>query len=63
MTLLRKVVEGNHYYGNGQKVVFDICVTRWIENVDAYERFLSGIAYIAEALEVVAHNNGSLNND
>ena len=63
MTLLRKVVEGNHHYGNGQKIVLGICVTRWVENVDGYESFLSAIAYMAEALEVIAHNNELLNNE
>ena len=48
-------MEGNQHYGNGQKIVFNICVTRWVENVDGYERFLSAIAYIVEALEVIAH--------
>ena len=55
MTLLKKVVEGNQHYRNGQKIVFDICLTRWVENVDGYERFLSAITYIVEALEVIAH--------
>ena len=55
MTLLKKVVEGNHHYGNKQKIVFDVCVTRWVENVDGYERFLPGIAYIFEALELIAN--------
>ena len=55
MTLLRKVVEENQHYGNGQKIVFDICLTRWVENVDGCERFLSAITYIVEALEVIAH--------
>ena len=30
-------------------------MTRWIENVDGYERFLSTIAYIVEVLEIIAH--------
>ena len=55
ISLLKKVMEGNQHYGNGQKIVFNICVTRWVENVDGYERFLSAIAYIVEALEVIAH--------
>ena len=55
MTLLKKVVEENQHYGNGQKIVFDISLTRWVENVDGYERFLSAITYIVEALEVIAH--------
>ena len=32
-----------------------------VENADGYDRFLSAIAYIVEALEVIAHNNESLN--
>ena len=34
MTLLKEVVrKQNETYGN-RKVVFDICVTRWVENLD-----------------------------
>ena len=55
MTLSKKIVEGNQCYGNGQKVVFNICATRWIENIHRYERFLLAIAYIVEALEVITH--------
>ena len=32
-------MEGNQHYGNKQKIVFDICVTRWVKNVDGYEKF------------------------
>ena len=46
MTLLKKVAEGKQHYRNGQKIVFDICATRWVENVDDYEKFLSAIVYI-----------------
>ena len=45
MTLLKKVVEGNRHYGNGEKILLDICLTRWVKNVDSYERFLSAITY------------------
>ena len=55
MTLLKKVAEGKQHYRNGQKIVFDICATRWVENVDDYEKFLSAIVYIVEALEVITH--------
>ena len=54
-TLLKKVVEGNQQYGNRQEIVFDICATRWVENVDDYETFLSATTYIVEVLEVIAH--------
>ena len=50
--LLKKIVERNQHYGNGQKIGFDICVTRWVENVDGYERFLLAITYIVKALKV-----------
>ena len=57
MTLLEKFVEGNKHYGKGQKIVFDICVTKIGQNVDGYERILSAIAYIIEALEVIVYKN------
>ena len=39
MTLLKKVVERNQHYGNGEKIEFDICLTSLVENVDGYEKF------------------------
>ena len=51
MTLLKKVIEGNQHYGNGKKIVFDICMASLVENVDGYERFLSVIAYIVKFLK------------
>ena len=55
MTLFKKVVEGNQHYGNGQKMAFVVCVTRWVVNLYGYERFFSAIAYIVKALEEIAH--------
>ena len=63
MTLLKKVVEGNQHYRNGQKIMFDTCVTSLVEDVDGYERFFSAIAYIVEAFEVIAYKSGSLYNE
>ena len=51
MTLLKKVVEGNQHYGNGKKIIFEICMTSLVKNVDGYERFLSAIAYIVKFLK------------
>ena len=63
MTLLKKVVEGNQHYRNGQKIMFDTCVTSLVEDVHGYERFFSAIAYIVEAFEVIAYKSGSLYNE
>ena len=54
MTLLNEVVrKQNETYGN-RKVVFDICVTRWVENLDGYNMMLHTLPYIIEAFEVIA---------
>ena len=55
MTLLKKVVQQNKHFWENQKVIFDVCVTRWVENLDGYERFLRVYPYILETLEVIAH--------
>ena len=55
MSFLKKFVEVNQHYGNGQKIVFDICVRRWVKNVDGYEWFLSSNAYIVEAIELISY--------
>ena len=54
-------MDGNQHYGNGQKIIFDICVTSFFENVDGQERFLSAIAYIVEVFEVIVYKSGSRN--
>ena len=54
MTMLKEVVrKQNETYGN-RKVVFDICVTRWVDNLDGYNMMLHTLPYIIEAFEVIA---------
>lgn len=55
MNLLQEVVKQNPNYSEGQKVIFNVCVTRWVENLDGYNQFLLAYPYIVEALEVIAH--------
>ena len=43
----------NETYGN-RKVVFDICVTHWVENLDGYNMMFHILPYIIEAFEVIA---------
>ena len=52
--LLRDVVKNNPHFSEHQKPIFDICVTRWVENLDGYKMFLIVYAFIIEALEVMA---------
>ena len=52
MRLLEEVVKQNPRYSS-QKVIFNGCVTRWVENLDEYNHFLSTYPYIKEALEEV----------
>ena len=41
MTLLRKNVKQNPNYMKGQKVMFALFVTRWVENSDGFLVFLT----------------------
>ena len=52
MRLLEEVVKQNPRYSS-QKVIFNGCVTRWVENLDEYNHFLLTYPYIKEALEEV----------
>ena len=54
MKLFEKVVKQNPHHSS-QKVIFNVCVTRWVENLDGYNHFLLTYPYIIEALEVIAH--------
>ena len=38
---------------SSQKVIFNVRVTRWVENLDEYNHFLLTYPYIKEALEQV----------
>ena len=40
MTLLQEVVQQNPNYSRQQKVIFNVCITRWVENLDGYNQFL-----------------------
>ena len=55
MTLLKEVVKQNPHYDRGQKVMFDLCVTRWVENLDGYSMFLVTLPFIVETLEVIGY--------
>ena len=55
MTLLQEVVQQNPNYSRQQKVIFNVCITRWVENLDGYNQFLLAYPYIVEALEVISH--------
>ena len=52
MKLLEEVVKQNPRYSS-QKVVFNVCITRWVENLDGYNHFLLTYPYIEEVLEEV----------
>ena len=39
MSLLRDVVKENPHFSEHQKSIFDICLTRWVENLDGYNMF------------------------
>ena len=55
MTLLKEFVKQNPLYARGQKVMFDLCVTRWVENLDGYSMFFVTLPFIVEPLEVTGH--------
>ena len=35
--------------------MFDLCVTRWVENLDGYSMFLVTFPFIVETLEVIGY--------
>ena len=53
--LLKEVVKQNPHYAQGQKIMFDLCVTRWVENLDGYSMFLVTLPFIVETLEVIGY--------
>ena len=55
MTLLKEVVKQNPHYARGQKVMFDLRVTRWVENLDGCSMFLVTLPFIVETLEVIVY--------
>ena len=54
LKLLEEVVKQNPHYSS-EKVIFNVCVTRQVENLDGYNHFLLTYPHIIEALEVIAH--------
>ena len=35
--------------------MFDLCITRWVENLDGYNRFSVSLPFIIETLEVIGY--------
>lgn len=54
MNLLKKVKQNPHY-ARGQKVMFDLRLTRWLDNLDDYSMFLVTLTFIIKILEVIGH--------
>ena len=54
MNLLKEVVQPNQHFTPNQ-VVFNVCVTQWVEYLDGYSLFLLAYPYMVETLEVIAH--------
>ena len=48
MTLMREVVAQNLKYAKGQKIVFNVCVTLWVDNLDGFSMFLIILPYIID---------------
>ena len=40
MTLLQEVVQQIPNYSKHQKVIFNLCIAHWVENLDGYNQFL-----------------------
>ena len=43
MTLLQEVVQLNPNYSRQQKVIFNVCITCWVENLDGYNQFIISV--------------------
>ena len=48
MTLMREVVAQNLKYTKGQQIVFNVCVTLWVDNLDGFSMFLIIFPYIID---------------
>ena len=53
MTLPKEIIKQNPHYPRGQKVMFDLCVTRWLQNSDSCSMFLVTLPFIVDTLEVI----------
>ena len=54
ISLSHDVVKKKSTFLGTSETIFDICVTRWVENLDGYNTFLIVFPFIIEALEVIA---------
>ena len=48
-------MQQNLNYSKQQKVIFNVCITRWVESLDGYNQFLLAYPHIVESLEVISH--------
>ena len=54
-TLPQEVVQQITNYPKQQKVIFNLCITCWEENLDGYNQFQLAYPYKFESLEVISH--------
>ena len=48
-------MQQNPNYSRQQKVIFNVCITRWVEKFDECSQFRLAYLYIIEALEVISN--------
>ena len=48
-------MQQNPNYSRNEEVIFNVCITRWIEELHGYNHFLPAYPCIVEALEVISN--------
>ncbi len=55
--LFKKIIEKRSQIGTKQQSLLNVCVTRWVENIDGWERFSQYHPFLIEICEVIIYGN------
>ena len=63
--LLKAIISKRSQVGTNRSSILNVCITRWVENIDGWERFSQHHPFLIELCEVILFGNSEFrdNND
>ena len=55
--LLKAIISKRSQVGTNRSSILNVCITRWVENIDSWERFSQYQPFLVELCEVILYGN------
>ncbi len=60
--LLKAIISKRSQVGTNRSSILNVCITRWVENIDGWERFSQYHPFLIELCEVILYGNSEFHN-